>query len=110
MATESTATPAQQIAAGYAVGGAALELGAVVVDAAVRPGRAGPHPAGDRQPSRAGRRRHRYREDEVAAGAGRTALRGGRAVLMADVKGDLSGLSRPGEANDKVADAGHRHR
>src|SRR6185437_16586060 len=27
----------------------------------------------------------------------------GVAVLMADVKGDLSGLSRPGEANDKTA-------
>ena len=33
-------------------------------------------------------------------------------VLMADVKGDLSGLSRPGEANDKTAAArqGHRRR
>ena len=31
-------------------------------------------------------------------------------VLMADVKGDLSGLSRPGEANDKVDPARHRHR
>ena len=33
-------------------------------------------------------------------------------VLMADVKGDLSGLSRPGEANDKIAAArqGHRRR
>ncbi|WP_131812184.1 helicase HerA-like domain-containing protein, partial [Mycolicibacterium conceptionense] len=31
MTTESTATPAQQIAAGYAVEGQALELGTVVV-------------------------------------------------------------------------------
>ena len=32
MSTESTSTPAQQIAAGYAVGGQALELGTVVID------------------------------------------------------------------------------
>ena len=31
-------------------------------------------------------------------------------VLMADVKGDLSGLSRPGEPGDKIDPAGHRHR
>ena len=38
MTTESTATPAQQIAAGYAVEGQALELGTVVVDGTVDPG------------------------------------------------------------------------
>src|SRR5687767_10029248 len=37
MTTESTATPAQQIAAGYAVQGQALELGAVVVDGTCDP-------------------------------------------------------------------------
>ena len=37
MSTESTATPAKQIAAGYAVGGQALELGTVVVDGATDP-------------------------------------------------------------------------
>jgi len=37
MTTESTASPAQQIAAGYAVQGQALELGAVVVDGTVDP-------------------------------------------------------------------------
>ena len=37
MTTESTATPAQQIAAGYAVEGQALELGTVVVDGVVDP-------------------------------------------------------------------------
>ena len=37
MTTESTATPAQQIAAGYAVEGQALELGTVVVDGVADP-------------------------------------------------------------------------
>ncbi|CAM5708979.1 hypothetical protein MAUB1S_02631 [Mycolicibacterium aubagnense] len=37
MTTESSASPAQQIAAGYAVSGQALNLGAVVVDGAVDP-------------------------------------------------------------------------
>ena len=37
MTTESAATPAQQIAAGYAVEGQALELGTVVVDGAADP-------------------------------------------------------------------------
>ena len=37
MTSESTATPAQQIAAGYTTTGAALELGSVVVDGVVDP-------------------------------------------------------------------------
>src|ERR1700682_2338380 len=37
MSTESTANPAQQIAAGYAVEGQALELGAVVIDGKTDP-------------------------------------------------------------------------
>ena len=35
--TEQTGTPAQQIAAGYATSGVALELGSVIVDGAVDP-------------------------------------------------------------------------
>ena len=38
MTTESAATPAQRIAAGYAVEGQALELGTVVVDETCDPG------------------------------------------------------------------------
>ncbi len=79
MTTESTATPAQQIAAGYAVEGAALELGTRRRRRDRRSDRAGAHPAGHRQPARPGRRRDRHRQDEVAAGDRRAAVRRRRA-------------------------------
>ena len=41
MASELTASPAQQIAAGYSADGAAMELGALIVEGGVRPGRVG---------------------------------------------------------------------
>ncbi|OBA88642.1 ATPase [Mycobacteriaceae bacterium 1482268.1] len=102
MANESTATPAQQIAAGYAAQGQALELGSVVVDGTV---------------DSAARVRiplatvNRHGLVAGATGTGKTKSlqvlaeqlsAAGVPVLMADVKGDLSGLSRPGEANDKT--------
>ncbi len=103
MTTESTASPAQQIAAGYATQGPALELGTVVVDevcdatAQVRI----PLATVNRHGLVAG-----------ATGTGKTKTlqviaeqlsAAGVPVVMADIKGDLSGLARPGEANDKTA-------
>jgi DNA helicase HerA-like ATPase len=103
MTTESTATPAQQIAAGYAVGGQALELGTVVVDGTVDP------TAQVRIPLATV---NRHGLVAGATGTGKTKSlqvlaeqlsAAGVPVMMADVKGDLSGLSRPGEAGDKTA-------
>ena len=51
-----------------------------------------------RQPAWAGRRRHRHRQDDHAAGAGRGPRRAGVPVFCADVKGDLSGISQAGRA------------
>src|SRR5271166_6751536 len=101
MTTESAATPAKRIANGYAVEGQALELGAVVVDGTVDP------TAQIRIPLATV---NRHGLVAGATGTGKTKTlqliaeqlsAAGVPVLMADVKGDLSGLSRPGEANDK---------
>ncbi|OBI86050.1 helicase HerA-like domain-containing protein [Mycobacterium sp. 1245805.9] len=103
MTTESAATPAQRIASGYAVHGQALELGTVVVDGAADP------TAQIRIPLAT---INRHGLVAGATGTGKTKTlqliaeqlsAAGVPVLMADVKGDLSGLSRPGEANDKTA-------
>src|SRR5271154_3021609 len=103
MSTESTADPAQQIAAGYAVEGQALELGTVVVDGKTDPA------AQIRIPLSTV---NRHGLVAGATGTGKTKTlqliaeqlsAAGVPVLMADVKGDLSGLSRPGEGNDKTA-------
>ncbi|MEV6392245.1 helicase HerA-like domain-containing protein [Nocardia xishanensis] len=104
--TSSKDTPnatAQEIAAGYAVEGAALELGAVVVDGVVDSA------ARVRIPMRM---MNRHGLVAGATGTGKTKTlqgiaeqlsRAGVPVVLADIKGDLSGLSRPGEANDKIA-------
>src|ERR1700761_2493706 len=103
MSTDSTATPAQQIANGYAVDGQALELGTVVVDGVADP------TAQIRIPLATV---NRHGLVAGATGTGKTKTlqliaeqlsAAGVSVLMADVKGDLSGLSKPGEANDKTA-------
>jgi uncharacterized protein len=107
MSTESAADqargPAQRIADGYAVDGKALELGTVVVD-----GQADPT-AQIRIPLAT---INRHGLVAGATGTGKTKTlqliaeqlsAAGVPVLMADVKGDLSGLSKPGEANDKTA-------
>ena len=77
LVADDTATgplpPGTAIAAGYATEGGALELG-TVLSTAGRSGGAGPHPAGDAQPARPGRRRHRHRQDQDAAGARRAAV------------------------------------
>src|SRR5438270_10385933 len=103
MSTESAATPAQRIASGYAVKGQALELGTVVVDGAADP------TAQIRIPLATV---NRHGLVAGATGTGKTKTlqlvadqlsAAGVTVLMADVKGDLSGLARPGESNDKTA-------
>jgi hypothetical protein len=107
MSTESTADglagPAKRIADGYAVEGQALELGTVVVDGTADPS------AQIRIPLAT---INRHGLVAGATGTGKTKTlqliaeqlsAAGVPVLMADVKGDLSGLARPGEANDKTA-------
>ncbi|HEY9313919.1 helicase HerA-like domain-containing protein [Williamsia sp.] len=96
-------SPAQKIAAGYATDGVALELGTVVVD-----GKADPT-ARVRIPLAM---MNRHGLIAGATGTGKTKTlqviaeqlsAAGVPVVMADIKGDLSGLSRPGTTNDKVA-------
>lgn len=104
MTTASGAGAAAQIAAGYAVDGAALELGTVVVDGRADPG------ARVRIPLRT---LNRHGLVAGATGTGKTKSlqviaeqlsAAGVPVLMADVKGDLSGLSRPGTPGERTAE------
>src|SRR5690349_6029527 len=101
MSTESAA-PAQQIAAGYAVGGEALELGTVVIDGKT-------DPAAQIRIPLATVNRHGLVAGATGTGKTKTLQviaeqlsAAGVPVLMADVKGDLSGLSRAGEAGERV--------
>ncbi|MEV6275192.1 helicase HerA-like domain-containing protein [Nocardia sp. NPDC051832] len=97
------APQAQEIAAGYAFEGAALELGTVVIDGNVDP------TALVRIPLRT---LNRHGLVAGATGTGKTKTlqgiaeqlsRAGVPVVMADIKGDLSGLTVPGEPNEKLA-------
>src|SRR5246127_4196099 len=107
MTTESAAGGAEgaakSIANGYVVSGQALELGTVVVDGEADP------TAQIRIPLATV---NRHGLVAGATGTGKTKTlqliaeqlsAAGVAVVMADVKGDLSGLARPGEANDRTA-------
>ncbi len=106
MSTKSAAGglgAAQGIASGYAVDGQALELGTVVVDGVADP------TAQVRIPLATV---NRHGLVAGATGTGKTKTlqliaeqlsAAGVAVLMADMKGDLSGLARTGEGNDKTA-------
>ncbi|WP_069159846.1 helicase HerA-like domain-containing protein [Nocardia altamirensis] len=94
---------AKEIAAGYAFDGVALELGTVVVDDEVDP------TARVRIPMRT---MNRHGLVAGATGTGKTKTlqgiaeqlsRAGVPVVLADIKGDLSGLSQPGQANDKLS-------
>ncbi|WP_039796505.1 helicase HerA-like domain-containing protein [Nocardia araoensis] len=96
-------TAAQEIAAGYAFEGAALDLGAVVVDGTVDPG------AHVRIPMRM---MNRHGLVAGATGTGKTkTLQGiaeqlssaGVPVVLADIKGDLSGLAEPGRFGERLA-------
>lgn len=95
---------AQTIAAGYAFAGTALELGSVSVDGAV---------------DAAARVRiplsmmNRHGLVAGATGTGKTKTlqliaeqlsANGVPVIMADIKGDLSGLSNPGTSNDRIVE------
>ncbi len=100
--TEATATPAQQIAAGYDTTGQALELGSVMVAGTCDPA------ARIRIPLAM---MNRHGLVAGATGTGKTKTlqliaeqlsAAGVPVVMADFKGDLSGLSRPAESNDKI--------
>jgi hypothetical protein len=95
-------TAQSDIAAGYASDGAAIELGAVLVDGAVEAG------AHVRVPLAT---LNRHGLVAGATGTGKTKTlqlvaeqlsAAGVPVVMADVKGDLSGLSREGAANDRI--------
>ncbi|MCV7383174.1 DUF853 family protein [Mycolicibacter longobardus] len=102
MSPDSAANAAQQIAAGYAADGQALELGTVVIDGTTDPSAQVRIPLATI---------NRHGLVAGATGTGKTKTlqviaeqlsAAGVPVLMADVKGDLSGLSRAGEAGDKV--------
>ena len=104
--TETTATgettPTQQIAAGYATTGQALELGSVLVGGQV-------DPAAQIRIPLAMMNRHGLVAGATGTGKTKTLQviaeqlsAAGVPVVMADFKGDLSGLTRPGEAGEKV--------
>lgn len=104
MTSESTDGRAAGIAAGYATEGQALELGTVVVDGVADPA------ARVRIPLATV---NRHGLVAGATGTGKTKSlqvlaeqlsAAGVPVLMADVKGDLSGLARPGEPGEKVSE------
>ena len=93
---------ATRIAAGYAVEGAALELGSVVHGGA-------PHPTAAVRLPLAMLNRHGLIAGATGTGKTRTLQliaeqlsAAGVPVVLADVKGDLSGLATPGTANERV--------
>lgn len=93
---------AQEIAAGYATTGAAVELGAVYLDGKTDPS------ARVRIPL-AMLNRHGLVAGATGTGKTKTLQNlaeqlssAGVPVVMADIKGDLSGLSRPGASNDRL--------
>ena len=66
---------------------------------------------GARQPPRPHHRRHRHRQDRDAAGDRGAAVSAiGVPVFMADVKGDLAGMSQPGATSPKLARAAEADR
>lgn len=102
VAEAQTSSPTQEIAAGYATSGKAVELGSVLVDGQVDTG------AGVRIPLAM---LNRHGLVAGATGTGKTKTlqviaeqlaTAGVPVVLADVKGDLSGLAQQGKANDKI--------
>ncbi len=96
------ADAAAAIAGGYAFSGTALELGSVVLDGAAHPDERIRVPLGMLT---------RHGLIAGATGTGKTKTlqvlteqlsAAGVPVVVADIKGDLSGLSQPGTSNDKI--------
>ncbi len=94
--------PATRIAAGYATTGPALELGAVVVDGQ-------PHPGARVRVPLAMLNRHGLVAGATGTGKTKTLQlmaeqlsAAGVPVVVADLKGDLAGLARPGAGDDRV--------
>lgn len=109
-AASSETTAAQTIAAGYATDGVGLQLGSVMIDGS-------PDPTAKVTIPLAMANRHGLIAGATGTGKTKTLQRfaeqlsaHGVPVVMADVKGDLSGLARPGEDTEKsrkrAADAG----
>ncbi|MFF4594156.1 helicase HerA-like domain-containing protein [Amycolatopsis sp. NPDC001319] len=99
---EQGSGPAEEIAQGYVSEGAAVELGAVVIDGRTEAAAAVRLPLATL---------NRHGLVAGATGTGKTKTlqliseqlsAAGVPVVLADVKGDLSGLSAAGEANDKL--------
>ncbi|KQV15393.1 MULTISPECIES: helicase HerA-like domain-containing protein [unclassified Kitasatospora] len=102
MTTQEMPTAVRDIAAGYAFTGPALELGAVLLDGAAYPGAQVRIPLGVL---------NRHGLVAGATGTGKTKTlqlmaeqlsAQGVPVFLADIKGDVSGISAPGTANDRV--------
>jgi uncharacterized protein len=100
--TDASVTDAATIAAGYAFEGPALELGAVVLGGTAHPNARIRVPLG---------MLNRHGLIAGATGTGKTKTlqvlteqlsAAGVPVVVADIKGDLSGLSQPGAPSDKI--------
>jgi len=109
MAAENTASTdpadiAKRIAQGYAFSGASLQLGAVVIAGTA-------HPDAKVQIPLSVLNRHGLIAGATGTGKTKT-LQGlaeqlssaGVPVVVADIKGDLSGLVQPGQSNDKITE------
>ncbi|MGW4645103.1 helicase HerA-like domain-containing protein [Kitasatospora sp. NPDC004289] len=101
--TDELPAEVREIAAGYAFTGPALDLGAVLLDGTAFPGAPVRIPLGAL---------NRHGLVAGATGTGKTKTlqliaeqlsAQGVPVFLADVKGDVSGISAPGQANEKVA-------
>ncbi|HHX85870.1 MAG TPA: DUF853 family protein [Actinomycetales bacterium] len=101
-------SPARRIAAGYATEGGAVTLGSVVVDGEADPTAKVALPLSMVN-------RHGFIAGATGTGKTKTLQlfieqlsANGVPVVVADIKGDLSGLAAPGESNDAITDRATR--